>query len=131
MFLYARKGVRSEIRSYRICSRTETYRSLKMVLGIQIFRVDLGLFALVSVLCDWEWLGLETIMRQHYDVEHSIEPPKITNEATRHRLGMTEKLLKTILNPNNTHLPKPTCFTGLALFYFMSQSHRLVNIYMV
>ena len=54
---------------------------LKMVLVIQIFRVGLGLFALVSVLCDWKWLGLDTIMRQHYDVEHSIEPPKITNEA--------------------------------------------------
>ena len=48
---------------------------LKMVLGIQTFRVGLGLFALVSVLCDWEWLGLDTIMRQHYDVERTVLNP--------------------------------------------------------
>ena len=86
VFSWAKKSVRSEIR--RICSRTETYQSLKngtncSPFGIQIFRVGLGLFTLVSVLCDREWLGLDTKMRQHYDVEHSIEPPKITNEALR------------------------------------------------
>ena len=39
---------------------------LKIVLGIQICRVGLGLFALVSVFCDWDWLGLDTIIRQPY-----------------------------------------------------------------
>ena len=48
---------------------------LKMVLGILIFRVELGLFALVSALCDWEWLGLDTVMRQHYDVERTVLNP--------------------------------------------------------
>ena len=71
-----------------IFSWTEIYQSLIngtccSPLGIQIFRVGLGLFALVSVVCDWEWLGPDTIMKQHYDVEHSIEPPKITKEALK------------------------------------------------
>ena len=34
---------------------------------------------------------------------------------------MNEKLLKTILNPNNTHLPKPTCFIGVALLAHLSR----------